>query len=171
MGYAAEMGFEGLRKTFKGYIYGVARNCQGRDKVNDHDDITSILEMVLHNCAVKYPDMGEIDFVKTFKSSVVHEMATVLSSKRIERSETIIDIASNRSGPSNSNGRVTKLAETIRRNEMTDKDYQDGINDILQNVNPKTALVLMEVMRPENRGKFVKGSKQAFEEVKKYLQG
>ena len=99
-------------------------------------------------------------------------MATMMSSKRIERLEKFVDMCSGSSNSPQNRGRQRNFfGDTIRKDEMTDKNYEDGINDILQNVSHTSAITAMEVMRPENRGKFVTGSKQAFGEIQKYLQG
>lgn len=169
MGYA-KMGFEALLEKFGGYIWTVASNCAGRDRLNDREDIINMLNLVLWECSKAYTDVDEIEFNKRFKRSVCNEMASLMASKHVECSETMLSMSEG-TGMSILKSKHNKMSDYIPKEELTDKHYQEGIMDILENVSPKTASVVLEVMRQENRGRFIKGSKQAYGEIKRFLQG
>ncbi len=146
---------------YKGYMSQIAIRTSNWDNLNDKKDVMQELSIVLWRCLDRYSDKDDKSFDKIIKSAFHNKIGNLLKSQRIERTGVVSIDSKDPKGNKFSDGMVKHI--------MTDKDYRDGINEVLGALTPESAMKAMDSLNTENRGKFIKGTRKAFGEVQNYF--
>lgn len=165
------MDFNTAFEKYKGYMSQIAIRIDNWDNLNAKADVVQELSVVLWHCLERYSGTDDKSLDKILKSAFHNKVVNLLKSKRIERQGLVsIDSMESSSSSSAAYGKKKKFADTLSKHIMTDKDYSSGINEILSSLSPDSAMKAMDVLNPDNRGIFIKGTRKAYGEVKSYLQ-
>ncbi len=159
------MTFTEASKKYKGYMAQMAMSVDNWDNLNRKADIEQELSLVLWRCLEKYKQVEDFEMDKILKTAFHNKIGHILKSKRIER----MGVVSLDAKFKNSTGKSGTIGETMSKDVMTDKRYQDGINDLVANLPPESAMTVLEILNVDNRGVFVKGSRKAYGEAKSYF--
>lgn len=159
------MDFSTAYGKYKAYMSQVAFRVDNWDNLNAKQDIEQELSVVLWNCVERYKDKTDKELDGILKSAFHNRVVNILKSQRIERQGLVsIDMKF-----TDKNNKPNKFSESISKHIMTDRDYANGINEILSSLSPESAMKTMDVLNPESRGVFIKGTRKAYGEIQAYL--
>jgi len=158
--------FEDRLKRYNGWLHKVAAHHSGTHPYGGEDDIFQDLCLVLFKCHEKYvTETGGClsfpggEFHNLFATAVANQIASHFRLKMLEHDKKMFRIdAAKARGTVGNGGReqgsepdVVALASAVRTEESEDF-YRAGIFDLIGELDPETAKVVMEALEPQNRG-------------------